>query len=357
MSLALHTPKCPHGTRKAFTLVELLVVIAIIGILVALLLPAVQSAREAARRSSCQNNLKQLGLACHMFIDTHKQLPLGIATGEGSHWSYLIMPYIEEGTTESLMLVQEGNGVNSQWASPGPYDSSTLAGTSYRNILACETQVPTFQCPSANLRGQLDISTDAWWVMNRQPSSYIGSASGLAVNQNVADADGVLMGSMDGVIFPLSEVRLAQIEDGTSHTLLIGEALHDTEAVENLASLTRREDDSGNKKDHWYFGGDDADVTRGAARQGLDASEAVGSTGVPINYQDGFQGVNVCERAAHPDCQKVQLSYSSAHPGGVQGVLCDGSVNFINEDIEEEVWRDMGTRAGQLPTSSGGPRG
>ena len=347
-----------RSARSAFTLVELLVVIAIIGILVALLLPAVQAAREAARRSSCQNNLKQIGLATHLYVDSYKQLPMGVRSAEGAFWSYWIMPYIEEGTTRTTMLVHdEGTAPTAQWANPGPYAPGSLAGGTYRNVIACETQVPTFQCPSANLRAQLDISTDDWWVMQRQPCSYLGNASGLAVNQNTPDDDGYLLGSMDGVLFGRSEIRLAQIEDGTSHTLLIGEALHDSEAQEVMAGRTIGEDDSGNKKDHWYFGGDDPDVSRGANRQGLDASEAVGSTGVPINHQNNFQGQDVCSSPTHPDCQKMQLSFSSAHPGGVQGVLCDGSVTFWTEDIEPEAWRDLGTRASQLPASTGGPRG
>ena len=87
-----------HKNRPGFTLVELLVVIAIIGVLVALLLPAVQAAREAARRTQCTNNLKQMGLACHNFHDARKSLPPAYMSGEGfGTWLMLIMPYMEEG--------------------------------------------------------------------------------------------------------------------------------------------------------------------------------------------------------------------------------------------------------------------
>ena len=131
--------------------------------------------------------------------------------------------------------------------------------------------------------------------------------------------------------------------------MLIGEALHDSEAQDRMGGALTSEDGSGNKKDHWYFGGDDSDVD-------TDHSEALGSTGVPINYQKNFPNIDICTRWV-AGCQKLQLSFSSAHPGGMQMVRCDGSVDFVPESIDEEVWRDLGTRAGQLPAASSGPRG
>ena len=101
--------------RIGFTLVELLVVIAIIGVLVALLLPAVQAAREAARRSQCQNNLRQIGLALQMHHDVYEKFPVGAVNHEGSTWTYYIMPFIEQQTGQSLMNIGEGGGVNYQW--------------------------------------------------------------------------------------------------------------------------------------------------------------------------------------------------------------------------------------------------
>jgi prepilin-type N-terminal cleavage/methylation domain-containing protein len=100
--------------RHAFTLVELLVVIAIIGILVALLLPAVQAAREAARRSSCQNNLKQIGLALQSHHDVVGTLPMGASLEEGAMWSAFILPYIEEGRLKDLLTIDFEH--NAQWS-------------------------------------------------------------------------------------------------------------------------------------------------------------------------------------------------------------------------------------------------
>ncbi len=113
-----------NGTKKqsinqGFTLVELLVVIAIIGILVALLLPAVQAAREAARRSQCTNNLKQTGLAIMNYESTFGELPPGAFLGEGSSWSAFILPYLEEGNVFSNLTIGEDQNGNFQWGSPG----------------------------------------------------------------------------------------------------------------------------------------------------------------------------------------------------------------------------------------------
>ncbi len=105
-----------NRSRQGFTLVELLVVIAIIGILVGLLLPAVQAAREAARRMQCQNNSKQLILACHNFHDVHKGFPMGAEFEVGTAWSSLILPYMEQSTAYNLMTFQEDSAGNFQWA-------------------------------------------------------------------------------------------------------------------------------------------------------------------------------------------------------------------------------------------------
>ena len=124
---------------------------------------------------------------------------------------------------------------------------------------------------------------------------------------------------------------------------------HDVEAQDTIGGA-RAESGSGDHKDHWYFGSDDIDIDN-------DLSEALGSTGVPINYDAQFRGGNVCQSPRSLDCQKAQLAFSSDHPGGCQGVLCDGSVRFFQEDIDLIVWRDFGTRASQLPVEvTGGGR-
>ncbi len=327
-----------HG---GFTLVELLVVIAIIGVLVALLLPAVQAAREAARRSSCQNNLKQLGLGLQMYHDVYSVFPQGALSGQGSHWSWYIMPYLEDENLQNLTL-EYGN-----WAHRGPYLPADILKHPWRNVIAAETYTSILQCPSAGLpQAQYDRSADDWHVQARVPGSYLGSASGLLVSQNqTSEPHNVLMGQLDGVLFGRSEIGTQDILDGTSNTMLVGEALHDVEALDKLGGI-QGEHERGNRKDHWYFGGDDADCQRSWGR-GLDGSECMGSTAVPINYQNQVSTTEVCVNPDSPACQRVQLAYGSAHPGGMQMVRCDGSVAYQAENVDANVWRDLATRDGE----------
>ena len=173
------------GRTPAFTLVELLVVIAIIGILVALLLPAIQAAREAARRSQCQNNLKQIGLAVSNYESSTKTLPPGCFLGEGSAWSAFILPYLEEGVAFDWLTIGENDAGNWQWASSAPYADATKLPDNYRNIRVVETVMTVYRCPSAGLpEHQTDVSADGWFVMRRSPGSYIGVVSGLEERQH-----------------------------------------------------------------------------------------------------------------------------------------------------------------------------
>lgn len=345
-----------HRTlRPAFTLVELLVVIAIIAMLVSLLLPAVQSAREAARRSQCQNNLKQIGLSILNYESANEYLPRGANLGEGSMWTAFILPFMEDESLWDLMTIGEGArigggsgkqnmGGNYQWAHPGPYDSNSVGNNiSFRNIVACETLIPTFRCSSAALpEFQHDVSSDNWHVMKRVPGSYLGCASGLIVDQNLPQNRKGLH-KTDGVFFgidkddPAKGVALRKISDGTSKTMMVGEALHDSVAQTEVGG--RKEIASGDHKDHWYIGGDDTDIYN-------DVSEGLGSTGVGINLQKKYPGG--CDRVArYAGCQELQLSFSSAHPGVVQMVMCDGSVQTADDAIDRVIWSNLGTRAGQ----------
>jgi prepilin-type N-terminal cleavage/methylation domain-containing protein/prepilin-type processing-associated H-X9-DG protein len=354
----LTAARCGTNGRRAgagFTLVELLVVIAIIGVLVALLLPAIQAAREAARRAQCQNNLKQLGLALQMHHDTYKKLPRGASGGEGALWSYYIMPFVEATNLQNLLTVSTtSDGFN--WAYPGPYTRAQIAGDpNYRNLIACETPVSMFQCPSAGFpaNGQYDISSDNWHVANRQPCSYLGNASAYAVNQNHRDANQIPMGSLDGVLFNHSEVAFKHITDGTSNTMLLGEALHDVESQDRLGGASR-ETKAGNRKDHWYFGSDDVDTgSLIPPTGGSDFSEALGSTAVPMNFQDQYKGQG-CTGIADPICQQLQLGFGSAHPGGMQASYCDGSVTYLTDSVDAVVWRDLATRDSAPPPAAGG---
>ncbi len=340
-------------TNRAFTLVELLVVIAIIGILVALLLPAVQSAREAARRTECKNNLKQLGLASLNYHDTQKRFPPGAVNAEGSLWSFYILPFIEQGVAAAKAEVNQwdspdaaSNGTNYQWAYRQGDDQNSEG---YKNVRVMETVASAFRCPSMALPEHLYDNTGdpSWFVERRVPVSYIGSATGLVADQNYVPPGGMYrMGDLDGVLFGRSRVSIAKITDGTSNTMLIGEAVPDAEAIETLGRTP--ESNQGNRKDHWYFGSDDVDWLNG-----VDCSEAIGSTAIPPNFHKEAMLIaspdQPCRGLSNSACQQFQLAFGSTHSGIVQFVRCDGSVDSIEEDIDKIVWRDFATRANQQP--------
>jgi prepilin-type N-terminal cleavage/methylation domain-containing protein/prepilin-type processing-associated H-X9-DG protein len=364
-----------HNGRRAegFTLVELLVVIAIIGVLVALLLPAVQAAREAARRSQCQNNLKQVALALNNYEGAHGQLPAGCLMEEGSAWSLYLLPFIEETNTKNLSFVAENDLGNFQWGHEGgPYEDARRLPNKYRNVQVVETVVETFRCPSAGLpEHQLDVSADNYYVMRRSPVSYIGVATGLWAKQFESGDTYFLTGipnhpkneyfeGADGVLFAVpyqkdgthrkKSVSLKMIEDGTSNTVMVGEALHDRITQEDKGSIA--ESAAGNRKDHWWGGSDDVDTTPGS-----DMSEFLGSTAVPINLQKTPEvNQQICAGDGDSnECQALQLSFGSEHSGMCLMAFVDGHVEPIREDVDPQTWSDYGTRASQF-IERGAPR-
>jgi len=211
---------------KGFTLVELLVVIAIIGVLVALLLPAVQAAREAARRTQCGNNLKQIGLALHNYEDVNKSLPVG-ATGPspkggyGTAWWVAILPYLEQ---NNLYEKFDHIGVNS------PHTGLVYNGTNVDNgKLLAGKMIPAMICPSSPL--------PKWALEGSIPDTSLGIVSptytaigGATDHPSTVNSDGqsnqhAARGrvSHGGVMTMRIPHRLAEITDGTSNTMMVGE--------------------------------------------------------------------------------------------------------------------------------------
>ncbi|QDT32022.1 DUF1559 domain-containing protein [Thalassoglobus polymorphus] len=310
--------------RRGFTLIELLVVIAIIAILVALLLPAVQQAREAARRTRCKNNLKQIGLALHNYHDTHNSLPAGSIVllnasgttyyGHGWTWHASILPFLDQGP-----LYQQIQGPNDSGI--GAESGST---TSPKQQLAGQTVLSMFWCPS-----QPDVTTGPQ-KGGYAPSNYNGNMGTLIGNSgdncysgSVTTAAGMAArgGCMnaDGVFFISSSVRFRDVIDGLSNTIFVSEVI-DSGGDANLLG------GAGSDRKHCFSGGADSNPPTEMTEY-LIAAES----NDPINSYG--------EEAA-----------GSFHVGGAQFLLGDGSVRFLSENLDMTTYRSISTRAnGELP--------
>ncbi|MEP3481579.1 MAG: DUF1559 domain-containing protein [Fuerstiella sp.] len=290
--------------RKAFTLIELLVVIAIIAILVSLLLPAVQQAREAARRTQCKNNLKQIGLALHNYHDVHGLFPTGsVPQTDGTAnfvnqaswgWSSFILPQIEQvnvfnnlGINElSLFEVTTNNA-----GSTGDLDRIFPALSFYQ--CPSDTTGPNLKAGSRrpDFNGTESGITNSW----RPPTmNYIGVVGVRDINRPL----GPNSVAQRGLFYNASRVKFRDITDGTSNTLAVGERDERCGAGSWIGNRAPR-----------GGGTRGADYTFGRVSVALNDPISAGAA----NCTDGF---------------------SSLHTGGAQFVLADGSVRFISENID-----------------------
>ncbi|MGE3775703.1 MAG: DUF1559 domain-containing protein [Pirellulaceae bacterium] len=305
--------------RRAFTLVELLVVIAVIGILVSLLLPAVQAAREAARRMSCSNNLKQIGLALQNYHDTYKAFPYGFNVHE-TLWTAPILPFGEQSPLYDTLVFAEGGIGN--WNTNGS-----------ANERACATIVPLFRCPSmANLPPR-----DNEGIPGRVPVSYRGCAGSDVYSDDVSTIPAGIAPNpraleqvpLNGLMWGNSSVRMADVIDGTSNTVIVGESFTDTYSKD------------GQQMDYWQFGCPQSGGWDPGDAGGTEYSEGVGSTGPKLNSRldPTVSGV------------VMEMSFGSYHPGGALFALTDGSVHFIAQTIDLKVYQGLGSRDGREPVS------
>lgn len=308
--------------RSAFTLVELLVVIAIIGVLVALLLPAVQAAREAARRTQCSNNLKQLGLALHNFHDTYNKLPVGTHDDDNRSfcWRTWILPYMEQTAIYNQMTQaglwtppNMGDGANGVNVDSVP--ASEIPGVTAISDL-CKTKLGFYTCPSDILP---EKDNDGYFKTNY--CGNMGPVVGTITTCASADARG---DSQQGVLLMSNNndntwtTSLAKMIDGTSNTIMAGE-------VSETANINKLTPNAGAYP--IWAGGNNNGGCNGLA--GAGATLRFVDINYFINRKTGTES---------------NSSFGSKHPGGAQFVLGDASVRFINESIDSATWRAAGTR-------------
>lgn len=340
-------------SRSAFTLIELLVVIAIIAILVALLLPAVQQAREAARRTQCKNHMKQLGLATHNYASTFSEIfPNaggskdfdGDGVGEGYPFDYSplakILPFIEQASLQNLIDFS---------LEPGhPALVDLPAGLQQ----AAGTPVSVFLCPTD--------PQDAISTLTMQSGATIPIA-GANYAMNAGDGeDGQLhpgsgVGSANannGLCWVDAKVRFRDITDGTTNTLLFAES---TKGPGSSATAPAATDPADTQK--WRAGVDDITVEKAAA-------EAGGAGAVTVSYWEGTR-MTYWLRGTVPNGPIINGSFPpnsripdlvrgssrataarSWHQGGVNACMADGSVRFIGENISIDIYHGLWTRAG-----------
>jgi prepilin-type N-terminal cleavage/methylation domain-containing protein/prepilin-type processing-associated H-X9-DG protein len=304
--------------RNAFTLVELLVVIAIIGVLTALLLPAVQASREAARRSQCTNNLRQIGVALHNHVAARKVLPAGRGKPFPLVFSVhaYLLPYLEQSTLEELI----------NYKSP-PLTFGANSGA--LNEPVAKTRIELFLCPS----DLGEVPNNPWG-----PNNYVGNVGSGTVNNGSIRAT-------DGPFFDGSKIPFKKLADGSAKTVAFSESLlgNDKPSSGTVPTEPTLEvlELSGSTP-----------TTAAACDAGTGNWSGIrGAKWINGHYGDTLYNHFYTPNNAKWDCGNASHNFGltsarSRHPGGVMTLYCDGHVDFIGDEVQLDIWRAIATCLG-----------
>jgi prepilin-type N-terminal cleavage/methylation domain-containing protein/prepilin-type processing-associated H-X9-DG protein len=336
----------PSRSRTAFTLIELLVVIAIIAILIALLVPAVQKVREAAARTQCQNNLKQIGLGLHNYHDSVKKFPVGQYDDDTRNWGWMsfFLPYVEQAGIYRQLTTATTTAPDPMWIPPNGGDgpnglnvdslpdnqenvNTTTGGAVIRTI------VPIFICPSDILPNSQPGSANA------AKSNYVGNIGGWVAggwlaqtsnttNFNCAQPKG---SAQNGMLLLANDnnftwcTALTKVPDGTSNTVMVGEA-----------TVSANVTVSNSRMPIWAGGNPDSPGCGGEIRR----------VGTVFRFMDTAFFLN--RRTG----QESNASFGSQHSGGANFLFGDGSVRFVTDSININTYIAIGSRHGGETTTN-----